>query len=96
MAAHNGGRVTTAQFYEKMMEMEERMIRRLDALNEKMDTVTSVQAAQMARTEILEKRTEKHETENDYLQQSDRKWGAFSMLVAAIGSIIAGIWGTGR
>jgi len=84
----NGNRVTTKQFYEKLGAVEEKITRRLDILLEGQTRVDTIVQAH-------EKRLDKHESDIESLERSDRRWAGISGLIAAIAGAIAGWWGRG-
>ena len=89
----NGGRVTTKEFYDKLTEVEQRIIRRLDALDCNIDENRKVLAVMEERTQSHERRLDSQSTKIGTLQESDRKWGAFNAALVALGSFIATVIG---
>ena len=92
----NGGRVTTKEFYEKLVETEQRVLAGIKDLDCKIDENRKVLAALEERTHGHERRLDSHATKIAVLQDSDRKWGAFNAALVAIGSFIASMIGISR
>lgn len=89
----SGNRVTTREFYDALQGAEERIVRRLDALNDKIDT----NGRQLSAVETLlsqhERRFETHSRAIDALEASDKRWGAVGIILTMVGSAIASIIG---
>lgn len=87
-SAENNIHVTTREFYDALREMDARINHCLDGLLECQTRTTTIAAAH-------EKRLDKHESDIEKLEGSDRKWAGISGLVAALLGAIAGWWGRG-
>ena len=87
------GRVTTKEFYEKMVETERRVLKAIDELDCKIDANKETLAKFEERTQSHERRLDSHSSKIEILQDSDRKWGAFNALLVAIGATIATLLG---
>ena len=84
------------EIMDRMDQYEQRVIRRLDALNEKIEangrTLSSVDRALGEH----ERRLCEHEQDIKNLENSDRRWGVTTGFMAVLGTIIASIVGTNK
>ena len=76
------------EFSDRLTESEQRIIRRLDVIAEKVGDLAKQGAS--ATTLIGEhgRRLEAHSKAIDNLKRSDRIWGAIAATIAAIGAVI--------
>ena len=88
------GRVTTKEFYDKLIQTEQRLITRLDKIDGNVQRNSLLLAGMCKDTEDHEKRLDSHATKIDLLQASDKRWGGINAALVAIGSTIAAIVGS--
>ena len=76
------------EFSDRLDHVEQRIISRLDALNQKVDDLAVGGASHKTLLDQHERRLEAHSEAIETLKRSDRIWGAVTATLAAISAAI--------
>ena len=94
----NGKTYTEAvlEFKECQERLEQRLMTRLDSLNDKIEDNGRALASVCTSISEHERRLGDNEKSIDDLKDSDRRWGATTGVLAVLGSIVASIIGVNK
>lgn len=90
------GRVTTREFYEKLEQVEQRLIARLDKIDDNVQANCVMLEGIQHDVSSHEARLDSHASKIEKLQESTKQAGIIASLIAVVGSAIAAILGINR